>query len=172
MELPKAMSDRSPLEMSVAVGCAAHRTGDTLGIVEVTFSIANLSDVAASHAFVAFSMIGLRVKPLASWTKECIVLNTGRRMVRFAMEPGRDLGPGGAATPCALLLPVSMAGGGSVSVLPGQEVTFARLDDISLHYVIGAGNFPSCRTVLTVPADAVRQEIARAFPWWQSRCAA
>lgn len=130
-----------------------------VGYLDVDLKIHNASGIDANMPFIAFSALGLTLIPRPGWKSESIASAAGRRLVRFASPAVAVLPAEGTAEPCALRLAILAAEGGMVEVVPALRKPVAAMSDITLSYVLGAGNFPPLRASLVIPASAIVEPV-------------
>jgi hypothetical protein len=129
------------------------------GFCLVDVMLKNGGSIAASFPFLCLTALGLHVAPAPGWTQEDVTLV--RRMQRFTPLDNDTLDPGSEAHCCTISLRYKPAFGGCLEFEPGSEHLLADFPNLNLTCAVGAGNYPSSRMVLQVPATALRTIIEK-----------
>jgi hypothetical protein len=125
----------------------------------VELSLRNCGIIAASFPFLCLTNLGLNVNPAPGWVKEDIALV--RRMLRFSSGDMYHsiLEPGAVAHCCTVTLRYKFSFGGCLEFESGSEYLLANFPNLNLMCAVGAGNYPSKRILIQVPATAIRRII-------------
>lgn len=127
------------------------------GLVLVDLLLGNNGSIAASFPFLCLTALGLTVAPAPGWTQQDVTLV--RKMQRFMPLHDEILAPGAEVHCCTISLKYKSAFGGCLEFEPGSERLLADFPNLNLTCAVGAGNYPSRRIVLQVPAGALRKVI-------------
>jgi hypothetical protein len=119
----------------------------------IAFSIRNDSDIPAIHPFFCLPDMGFQAKPAAGWITRNVV--SIRRFVRFCSIRELILAPRSRVGCCFVELGVSPKDGGQVRYSRNIEHPLAQLPKIQLSCQVGAGNFPSQRVQVSIPASHI-----------------
>jgi hypothetical protein len=123
----------------------------------VDLFLKNCGVIAASFPFLCLTNLGLNVSPAPGWAKEETVLV--RRMLRFSSSDMYHsiLEPGAVVHCCTVTLRYKFAFGGCLEFESGSEYLLANFPNLNLLCAVGAGNYPSKRILVQVPATALRK---------------
>jgi hypothetical protein len=124
------------------------------GFCLVDVQLRNNGRVPANFPFLCLTVLGLNTLPAFGWAQEEITIV--RKMQRFTPFASVTLDAGASAQCCTVKLRYKSAFGGSLEFEPGSEHLLTNFPNLNLTCVVGAGNFPSRRTILQVPATAFR----------------
>jgi hypothetical protein len=125
------------------------------GFCLVDVLLKNNGRIPANFPFLCLTVLGLNTVPAFGWAQEEITII--RKMQRFAPFASVTLDAGALAQCCIIKLRYKSAFGGSLEFEPGSEHLLTDFPNLNLTCVVGAGNFPSRRTLLQVPATAFRR---------------
>jgi len=119
----------------------------------------NNGAIAASFPFFCLTNLGLNVNPVHGWEKREIT--SVRKMQRFSTNEmdSSTLEPDVVAHCCTISLRYKFSFGGCLEFEPGSEYLLANFPNLYLMCEVGAGNYPSKRILLQVPATALRKII-------------
>ena len=119
----------------------------------------NNGTIAASFPFFCLTNLGLNVSPAHGWEKREIT--SVRKMQRFSSSElaSSTLEPDAVAHCCTISLRYKFSFGGCLEFEPGSEHLLANFPNLNLMCEVGAGNYPSKRILLQVPATALRKII-------------
>ena len=124
------------------------------GFCLVDVQLRNNGKVPANFPFLCLTVLGLNTVPAFGWAQEEITII--RKMQRFTPFASVTLDAGAFTQCCTIKLRYKSAFGGSLEFEPGSEHLLTNFPNLNLTCVVGAGNFPSRRTILQVPATAFR----------------
>ena len=124
------------------------------GLCLVDVLLRNNGKIPANFPFLCLTVLGLNTVPAFGWAQEEITII--RKMQRFTPFASVTLDAGALAQCCTIKLRYKSAFGGSLEFEPGSERLLTDFPNFNLTCVVGAGNFPSRRTLLQVPATAFR----------------
>lgn len=124
------------------------------GFCLVDVQLKNNGRVPANFPFLCLTVLGLNTLPAFGWAQEEITII--RKMQRFTPFTSVTLDAGAMTQCCTIKLRYKSAFGGSLEFEPGSEHLLTNFPNLNLTCVVGAGNFPSRRTILQVPATAFR----------------
>ena len=124
------------------------------GFCLVDVQLKNNGRVPANFPFLCLTVLGLNTVPAFGWAQEEITII--RKMQRFTPFASVTLDAGASAQCCTIKLRYKSAFGGSLEFEPGSEHLLTNFPNLNLTCVVGAGNFPSRRTILQVPSTAFR----------------
>ncbi len=124
------------------------------GFCLVDVQLRNNGRIPANFPFLCLTVLGLNTVPAFGWAQEEITII--RKMQRFTPFASVTLDAGAMAQCCTIKLRYKSAFGGSLEFEPGSEHLLTNFPNLNLTCVVGAGNFPSRRTLLQVPATAFR----------------
>ena len=115
--------------------------------------------IAASFPFFCLTNLGLNVNPAPGWEKREIT--SVRKMQRFSTSEmdSSTLEQDAVAHCCTISLRYKFSFGGCLEFEPGSEYLLVNFPNLNLMCELGAGNYPSKRTLLQVPATALRKII-------------
>ena len=119
----------------------------------------NNGTIAASFPFFCLTNLGLSVSPAPGWEKREIT--SVRKLQRFSANEmdSSTLEPGAVAHCCTISLRYKFSFGGCLEFEPGSEHLLINFPNLNLMCELGAGNYPSKRVLLQVPATALRKII-------------
>jgi hypothetical protein len=125
----------------------------------VELSLKNRGVIAASFPFLCLTNLGLNVNPAPGWVKEETTLV--RKMLRFSSGDMYNsiLEPGAVAHCCTVTLRYKFSFGGCLEFESGSEYLLVNFPNLNLMCAVGAGNYPSERILVQVPATALRRII-------------
>ena len=124
------------------------------GFCLVDVLLKNNGRIPANFPFLCLTVLGLNTVPAFGWAQEEITII--RKMQRFTPFASVTLDAGAMTQCCTVKLRYKSAFGGSLEFEPGSEHLLTNFPNLNLTCVVGAGNFPSRRTILQVPATAFR----------------
>lgn len=124
------------------------------GFCLVDILLKNNGRVPANFPFLCLTVLGLNTLPAFGWAEEEVTII--RKMQRFTPFASVTLDAGALTQCCTIKLRYKSAFGGSLEFEPGSEHLLTNFPNLNLTCVVGAGNFPSRRTILQVPATAFR----------------
>ncbi len=124
------------------------------GFCLVDVQLRNSGRIPANFPFLCLTVLGLNTVPAFGWAQEEITII--RKMQRFTPFASVTLDSGALTQCCTIKLRYKSAFGGSLEFEPGSEHLLTDFPNLNLTCVVGAGNFPSKRTLLQVPATAFR----------------
>ena len=124
------------------------------GFCLVDVLLGNAGRIPANYPFLCLTVLGLKAIPAFGWAQEEITII--RKMQRFTPFASVTLDAGALTQCCTIKLRYKAAFGGSLEFEPGSEHLLTNFPNLNLTCVVGAGNFPSRRTLLQVPASAFR----------------
>lgn len=124
------------------------------GVCFVDVLLKNSGTIAASFPFFCLTALGLNISPAPGWTQQ--ELTMVRKMQRFTAPALVSLDPGVVAHCCTINLRYKSTFGGCLEFEAGSEHLLADFPNLNLTCVVGAGNYPSKRILLQVPATALR----------------
>ena len=122
--------------------------------VLVDVLLSNNGSIAASFPFLCLTALGLNVIPAPGWAQQDVTLV--RKMQRFTPLDTDILDPGAEAHCCTISLRYKSTSGGCLEFEPGSEHLLADFPNLNLTCAVGAGNYPSNRMILQVPAAALK----------------
>jgi len=125
------------------------------GFCLVDVLLKNNGRIPANFPFLCLTVLGLNTVPAFGWAQEEITII--RKMQRFTPFASVTLDARALAQCCTVKLRYKSAFGGSLEFEPGSEHLLTDFPNLNLTCVVGAGNFPSRRTLLQVPATAFRR---------------
>ena len=122
----------------------------------------NNGAIAASFPFFCLTNLGLSVSPASGWEKREIT--SVRKMQRFSTTEmdSSTLELDAVAHCCTISLRYKFSFGGCLEFEPGSEYLLVNFPNLNLVCGVGAGNYPSRRVLLQVPATALRKIIPEA----------
>lgn len=129
------------------------------GFCLVDIFLKNNGTIAASFPFFCLTALGLNAIPAPGWAQQEVTLV--RKLTRFSALDRDTLDPGTEAHCCTISLRYKPNFGGSLEFEPGSEHLLANFPNLNLTCVTGAGNYPSKRMILQVPATALRAIIEK-----------
>ena len=135
---------------------ASHRAR---GHCLVDVLLKNNGAIAASFPFFCLTNLGLSVSPASGWEKREIT--SVRKLQRFSANEmdSSTLEPDAVAHCCTISLRYKFSFGGCLEFEPGSEYLLVNFPNLNLMCEVGAGNYPSKRVLLQVPATALRKII-------------
>ncbi|WP_373502218.1 hypothetical protein [Aestuariivirga sp.] len=145
-----AQAHSDTLQPSVSITYDRHAIDSNSGTFSVRISLHNKSAHVAHEPFLCLPIFGLELSPAVGWTMQDI--SSIRRLRRFGPGRGEDLAPGSSVHCCNISLLFNALDGGQVEFDAGSWHPVHDLPDLRLTCVAGAGNFPSERLPLVVPA--------------------
>lgn len=122
----------------------------------------NNGDIAASFPFFCLTDLGLNVSPAPGWDKQEITSVRKIQRVTSCEMNSSTLESNAAAHCCTIILSYKSSFGGCLEFEPRREYLLANFPNLNLMCVVGAGNYPSKRILLQVPATALRKIIVEA----------
>jgi hypothetical protein len=125
------------------------------GFCLVDVQLRNSGRIPANFPFLCLTVLGLNTVPAFGWAQEEITII--RKMQRFTPFASVTLDAGALTQCCTIKLRYKSAFGGSLEFELGSEHLLTNFPNLNLTCVVGAGNFPSRRTLLQVPATAFRE---------------
>ena len=128
--------------------------GPGRGFCLVDVLLSNTGLIPANFPFFCLTVLGLNAAPAPGWAQQEITIV--RKMQRYTPVTSSTLDPGALAQCCTIKLRYKSAFGGSLEFEPRSEHLLTDFPNLNLTCVVGAGNFPSRRTLLQVPATAFR----------------
>ena len=129
------------------------------GFCLVDVLLRNGGTIAASFPFFCLTALGLNVIPAPGWAQQDVTLV--RKMQRFTPLDTDTLNPGAEVHCCTISLRYKFAFGGCLEFELGSEHLLADFPNLNLTCGVGAGNYPSKRISLQVPAAALRAIIEK-----------
>ncbi len=139
---------------SIICGLNASPSSPGRGFCLVDVQLRNNGRIPANFPFLCLTVLGLNTVPAFGWAQEEITII--RKMQRFTPFASVTLDAGALTQCCTIKLRYKSAFGGSLEFEPGSEHLLTNFPNLNLTCVVGAGNFPSRRTILQVPATAFR----------------
>lgn len=124
------------------------------GFCLVEVFLRNNGTIAANFPFFCLTALGLNAIPAPGWAQQDVTLV--RKLTRFTPLDRDTLDPGTEAHCCTISLRYKPNFGGCLEFEPGSEHLLANFPNLNLTCVTGAGNYPSKRMILQVPATALR----------------
>jgi hypothetical protein len=124
------------------------------GFCLVDVLLKNNGGIPANFPFFCLTVLGLNAIPAPGWEQQEIT--AVRKMQRYTPATAVTLDSGAQVQCCTIKLRYKSAFGGSLEFEPGSEHLLTGFPNLNLTCVVGAGNFPSQRTILQVPATAFR----------------
>ena len=147
------------LQPRTALRFVRHPLDSSSGICEVAIFLSNRSEHVAHRPFFCLTDLGLQLRPAANWLMDEVV--SIRRMRRFApIDHPCELPRGAELECCAIGLLLTSDERGRIEYEAGNWHDFDALPDLRVNCVVGAGNFPSERLLVTVPAVALKAFVA------------
>ena len=129
------------------------------GLCLVDISLENNGAIAASCPFLCFTALGLNVTAASNWAQRDIKMV--RKMKRLAPIKNDTLEPRAEVQCCTVILRSNFNSDGCLEFERGNSHPLATLPDLNLFCVVGAGNYPSKRILLTVPSSALKAVIGQ-----------
>jgi hypothetical protein len=127
------------------------------GFCLVDIFLKNNSPVAANFPFVCITALGLNIAPASNWVQREIKLV--RKMKRFSSLTDGILDTQTEVHCCTIVLRYDFNSDGCLEFEYGNKHPLRSLPDLNLVCVVGAGNFPSTRVLLLVPAAEIKEII-------------
>ena len=146
------------LQPSIAVAYERHAVDSRSGTFTVRISLFNRSPHVAHEPFLCLPVFGLQLTPAPGWTMQDV--NSIRRLRRFGPERTEQLPPRASVHCCNIALLFNAKDGGRVEFDAGSRHSLDSLPDLRLTCVAGAGNYPSERLPLVVPAATLKGFLA------------
>ncbi len=148
----------SYLQPEVSLAFDRHPVDSNSGFFRVEVHLVNRAAHVAHLPFLCLPILGLDLSPADGWTMQDV--SSIRRLRRFGQEQNQTLAQGQRVHCCNISLLFTAGQGGRFEYELGNWHPLARLPDLRLTCVAGAGNYPSERLPLVVPAVALKGFLA------------
>jgi|GEM_PF-1875896 len=135
------------------LGYEMHPMASDQGDCLVQIYLTNNGEIGACHPFICLPALGLHVVPAGGWDMREVT--SVRRMLRIGRLAGDVLEPGGTVHCCTVKLPFTSNEGGALEYESGSRHPLETLPDLRLTCTAGAGNYPTGRLPLIVPAETI-----------------
>ena len=142
------------LQPSIALAYERHAIDSRSGCFTVRISLFNRSQHVAHEPFLCLPILGLQLSTAPGWTMRDV--SSIRRLRRFGPEQGEQLSPGRSVHCCNIALLFNARDVGMIEFDAGTWHSIENLPDLRLTCVAGAGNYPSERLPLTIPAATLK----------------
>jgi hypothetical protein len=119
----------------------------------IALQIRNNSDIPAIHPYFCLPDLGFQARPAAGWTARHVT--SIRRLIRFCNIREFVLVPRTKVDCCLVELSFSPRQGGLIRYTKDIEHSLAQLPKIQFTCQVGAGNFPSQRLQISIPASHI-----------------
>jgi PilZ domain len=162
MALPGALpaiSDNAQILAEMAVSLTGDSVSSDRGTCLVQIGLFNRGKIDAYQPFLCLPSLGLRLEAASGWQIQEVTLV--RKMLRFDHVGSAVLVAGQSLSCCTIGLPFTTAHGGMLEFEVGNPHALGSLPDLRLTTIIGAGNFPTYRSNLVVPAASIRNLIVQ-----------
>ena len=136
------------------LGYETHPLASDRGDCLVEISLTNHGEFDAHHPFICLPLLGLRVVPADGWDMREVT--SVRRMLRLGSLRASVLEPGASVHCCTVKLPFTSVAGAELEYETGNRHPVAALPDLRLTCIAGAGNYPTGRLPLIVPAGGIQ----------------
>lgn len=127
------------------------------GFCLVDISITNNGDIEANFPFLCITELGLNLAPATGWAQRDIKLV--RKMKRFSTLSESMLKPKTEVHCCTIILRSNFHADECLEFEQGSRHPLSALPDLNLVCVVGAGNHPSTRISLQIPAKEIKATI-------------
>lgn len=127
-------------------------SGRALCLVDILLK--NNGAIAANYPFLCITSLGLNVVAATGWTQSDIKLI--RKMKRFTPLKNNTLESQTEAHCCTIALRYKFQSAKCLEFEPGSDHPLSELSNLNLVCAVGAGNYPSKRVLLQVPATAFK----------------
>ncbi len=124
------------------------------GLCHVDVSLKNTGTIVANYPFLCLTALGLKIGPAPGWKQYEVTIV--RKMQRFTPTYIFTLEPDTEVHCCTITLRYKFNFGGCLEFEPGSEHLLSNFPNLNLICAVGAGNYPSKRVLLQVPATALR----------------
>lgn len=142
------------IQPEIALSYESHAIDSRSGAFSARISLCNRASHIAHQPFLCLPILGLQMSPANGWNMQDV--SSIRRLRRFGQETGKLLEPGASIHSCTIALLFNASDGGKVEFEAGSWHSVKALPDLRVTCVAGAGNFPSERLPLVIPAAAIR----------------
>jgi hypothetical protein len=149
--------DKSKIRPGFSLAFTPDPVQPAKGWCKIGVTIRNSGDIIAHQPFLCLPLLGLRMEPAEGWQAHDVT--AVRKMRRFSRPSLHDLAPGDGGHCCNILLPFVAEEGGILEYEAGRRHALRELPDLRLTCIVGAGNYPSDRVPLVVPATEIRRSI-------------
>jgi hypothetical protein len=123
------------------------------GCCLVELLLRNDGHIEAHQPFLCLPLLGLKAVAAPGWiTQEVTAV---RKMLRFARADILTLAPGDEVNCCSIRLALNLGNKGVLEYEVGSNHSITDLPNLQLTCVAGAGNYPSGRIALIVPAKDI-----------------
>jgi len=129
------------------------------GTCLVHVQLCNRGKIDACQPFLCLPSLGLRLVAASGWQMQEVTLV--RKMFRFGQVGSAILVAGQSLCCCTIRLPFTTTNGGMLEFEAGNHHAFGALPDLRLTSIVGAGNYPTSRSPLVVPAASMRELFAQ-----------
>lgn len=146
------------LQPEISLSYERHAVDSNSGIFTAEVSLLNRARHTAHQPFVCLPILGLQLSPATGWSMRDV--SSIRRLRRFGPDRDELLAPQASVHCCNISLLFNAASGGRVEYETGNWHALNDLPDLRLTCVVGAGNYPSERLPLVVPADTIKSLIS------------
>ena len=130
------------------------RTSSGMGQCLVDIVLKNNGAIGASYPFICLTEFGLNVAPASGWVHRDI--RQVRKMKRFTFIGNDTFEPGAEIHCCTIILKCDFNKVRYIEFERGNKHSLEALPYLNLVCVIGAGNYPSARMLLQVPAAELK----------------
>ena len=127
------------------------------GFCLVDLLLMNNGSIDANFPFLCMTELGLNVTAASGWAQRDIKLV--RKMKRFSTLSESMLRPNAEVHCCTIILKSNFHSDGCLEFEHGNRHPLGALPDLNLVCVVGAGNYPSSRLSLQVPATAIKEVV-------------
>ncbi|MFT3988698.1 PilZ domain-containing protein [Aestuariivirga sp.] len=135
------------------LGYEMHPLDSDRGDCLVEIHLTNNGEIGACHPFICLPSLGLHIVPAEGWDMREVT--SVRRMLRIGQPSSAVLEQGASVHCCTVKLPFSSSDGGVLEYEVGSRHPLETLPDLRLTCTAGAGNYPTGRLPLIVPADVI-----------------
>jgi hypothetical protein len=145
------------LQPEISLSYERHAVDSNSGTFTAEVSLLNRARHTAHQPFVCLPILGLQLSPATGWSMRDV--SSIRRLRRFGPDRDELLASQASVHCCNISLLFNAASGGRVEYETGNWHGLNGLPDLRLTCVVGAGNYPSERLPLVVPADTIKSLI-------------
>lgn len=142
------------IQPEITLSFKSHAIDSKSGTFSAKISLRNQATHTAHQPFLCLPILGLQLSPADGWNMQDV--SSIRRLRRFGQDAGKLLETGASVHCCTISLLFSAGDGGKVEFEAGSWHPVQSLPDLRVTCVVGAGNYPSERLPLVIPATAIR----------------
>lgn len=146
------------LQPQITLRYERHAVDSNSGTFIASVSLLNRARHTAHQPFLCLPILGLQLSPATGWVMQDV--SSIRRLRRFGQEHEGSAEPETSVHCCDISLLFNAADGGRIEFEASNWHGLEGLPDLRLTCVAGAGNYPSERLPLVVPADTIKSLIA------------